>query len=138
MGLSADSEDVVRSVPTGDVDVVEAGLVLTSIGYRGVALPGVPFDDRAGIIPNNGGRVLEEVGGSTATGTYVTGWIKRGPSGFIGTNKSCAQETVGHLVDDFNAGRLTDPIELPSTWPTDSSRSPLRRSKALLSTLRRS
>lgn len=138
MGLTADTDDVVRSTATGEIETIDAGLVLTSIGYRGVALPGIPFDHAVGIIPNLGGRVLEEVGGSPSTGTYVTGWIKRGPSGFIGTNKSCAQETVGHLVDDFNAGRLTDPIDLPSAWTASSGRGSLRRSKDKLLALRRS
>ena len=138
MGLTADTDDVVRSTATGEIETIDAGLVLTSIGYRGVALPGIPFDHAVGIIPNLGGRVLEEVGGSPSTGTYVTGWIKRGPSGFIGTNKSCAQETVGHLVDDFNAGRLTDPIDLPSAWSASSGRGSLRRSKDKLLALRRS
>ena len=137
MDLTADGDGLVRSTATGEIDTLDAGLVLTSIGYRGVALPGVPFDERAGVIPNTGGRVLTEAGGSTALGTYVTGWIKRGPSGFIGTNKSCAQETVGNLVDDFNAGRLSDPLELQSSVPAEPSRSPLRRSKDMLSTLRR-
>ncbi|TFI42343.1 4Fe-4S ferredoxin [Rhodococcus sp. 1R11] len=138
MGLTADTDDVVRSTATGEIETIDAGLVLTSIGYRGVALPGIPFDHAVGIIPNLGGRVLEEVGGSPSTGTYVTGWIKRGPSGFIGTNKSCAQETVGHLVDDFNAGRLTDPIDLPRAWSATPGRGSLRRSKDRLLALRRS
>jgi ferredoxin--NADP+ reductase len=138
MGLTTDTDDMVRSTATGEIETIDAGLVLTSIGYRGVALPGIPFDHAVGIIPNLGGRVLEEVGGSPCTGTYVTGWIKRGPSGFIGTNKSCAQETVGHLVDDFNAGRLTDPIDLPSALSATSGRGSLRRSKDRLLALRRS
>lgn len=138
MGLTADGDDVVRSTPTGEIDTLDTNLVLTSIGYRGVALPGVPFDVLGGIIPNTGGRVLEETGGRTSVGSYVTGWIKRGPSGFIGTNKSCAQETVGHLVDDFNAGRLADPIDVASARPAESSLGALRRSRELLSTLRRS
>ncbi|MTK30802.1 4Fe-4S ferredoxin [Nocardia seriolae] len=99
----------VHAVPTEDVETFDAGLVLTSVGYRGVALPGLPFDERAGIIPNADGRVTEESGGAVVSGAYVTGWIKRGPTGFIGTNKSCAQQTVRQLVDDFNAGRLAQP-----------------------------
>ena len=63
------------------------------------------------MIPNADGRVLETAGGSVVPGTYVTGWIKRGPTGFIGTNKSCAQQTVRQLVDDFNAGRLPRPVD---------------------------
>ena len=82
---------------------VEAGLVLTSIGYRGEPVPDLPFDERAAVVPNDSGRVVG------APGAYVAGWIKRGPNGFIGTNKSCAMQTVATLVEDFNAGLLTDP-----------------------------
>ncbi|WP_328391822.1 FAD-dependent oxidoreductase [Nocardia sp. NBC_00416] len=99
----------VRAVPTGDLDLLETGLVLTSVGYRGVPTPGLPFDEQHGVIPNQAGRVLEGPAGAVFPGTYVTGWIKRGPTGFIGTNKSCAQETVQQLADDFNAGRLPEP-----------------------------
>ena len=84
----------------------EAGLVLSSIGYHGKAIEDLPFDDDAGVVPNSGGRV--------AHGTYVAGWIKRGPTGFIGTNKSCAAQTVQQLVDDFNAGLLHNPVGKPS------------------------
>ncbi|MGW5107350.1 FAD-dependent oxidoreductase [Nocardia sp. NPDC004123] len=107
--LVTGDDGAVHAVPTGEIETLDAGLVLTSVGYRGVALPGVPFDERAGVIPNLDGRVLEESGGSVVPGAYVTGWIKRGPTGFIGTNKSCAQQTVRQLVDDFNAGRLAQP-----------------------------
>ncbi|AQA21804.1 putative ferredoxin reductase [Rhodococcus sp. MTM3W5.2] len=61
------------------------------------------------MIPNTDGRVLDGPGGSVLAGAYATGWIKRGPTGFIGTNKSCAQETLTRLVDDFNSGRLREP-----------------------------
>nr|WP_239004061.1 4Fe-4S binding protein [Nocardia panacis] len=107
--LAADAEGVPRAVPTGATEVLETGLVLTSVGYRGVALPGLPFDEKAGVIPNSGGGVLTEAGGEVLPGVYVTGWIKRGPTGFIGTNKSCAQETVRRLAEDYNAGRLSEP-----------------------------
>ncbi|KJF24535.1 4Fe-4S ferredoxin [Rhodococcus sp. AD45-ID] len=106
-----DADGTVRIEPTGDTETIDAGLVLTSIGYRGVPIAGVPFDERASVIPNEGGRV------SDAPGVYATGWIKRGPSGFIGTNKSCAQETVRMLVDDFNHGRLRTPA--PDTAALD-------------------
>jgi ferredoxin--NADP+ reductase len=86
---------------TGELEQISAGLVLTSIGYRGLPVRDLPFDESRGVVPNDAGRV--------SAGTYVTGWIKRGPSGFIGTNKSCAQETVRALVDDFNHGRLRTP-----------------------------
>jgi ferredoxin--NADP+ reductase len=95
---------------TDEVREVEAGLVLSSIGYHGRPVPGLPFDDDAGVVPNRGGRVVDSKTGSPVTGSYVAGWIKRGPTGFIGTNKSCAQETVNALVDDYNGGRLPDPV----------------------------
>ncbi|TLF73913.1 FAD-dependent oxidoreductase [Nocardia cyriacigeorgica] len=107
--LVTDADGKVRAVATDQLERLDAGLVLTSVGYRGVPLPGLPFDERAGVIPNLDGRVLDQPGGSVLSGTYVTGWIKRGPTGFIGTNKSCAQQTVQQLADDFNAGRLRAP-----------------------------
>ncbi len=88
---------------TDAVEHIEAGLLLTSIGYHGKAIRDLPFDEDAGVVPNENGRVIG------APGTYVAGWIKRGPTGFIGTNKSCAMQTVHELVADYNAGRLTDP-----------------------------
>jgi ferredoxin/flavodoxin---NADP+ reductase len=86
--------------PTGETEIIPAGIVLRSVGYRGVELPGVPFDERSGTIPNERGRVAE------AERTYVAGWIKRGPSGVIGTNKKDAVETVELLLEDARAGRL--------------------------------
>ncbi|MBS1691861.1 MAG: FAD-dependent oxidoreductase [Actinobacteria bacterium] len=94
---------------TDDVRTVDAGLVLTSIGYRGRPVPDLPFDQRAAVVPNAGGRVIDPGSAEPVTGSYVAGWIKRGPTGFIGTNKSCAAETVRHLVDDYNNGLLADP-----------------------------
>ena len=93
---------------TDEVQTIDAGVVLTSIGYHGKAIKDLPFDDEAGVVPNDGGRVTR------AEGAYVAGWIKRGPTGFIGTNKSCAGQTVQRLVDDYNAGLLRDPIGKPS------------------------
>ncbi|MFF3570742.1 FAD-dependent oxidoreductase [Nocardia jiangxiensis] len=107
--LATDADGAVRAVPTGSTETLDTGLVLTSVGYRGVQLPGLPFDDAAGVIPNDAGRAQSAPGGEVVPGVYVTGWIKRGPTGFIGTNKSCAQETVRGLVEDFNTGRLTEP-----------------------------
>src|SRR5438067_1078897 len=86
--------------PTGETELIPAGLVLRSVGYKGVALPGVPFDERSGTIPNDRGRV------QGAERTYVAGWIKRGPSGVIGTNKKDATETVQLLLEDARAGKL--------------------------------
>ena len=99
---------------TDEVRQLEAGLVLSSIGYHGKAIQDLPFDDIAGLVPNNGGRVVQSESGQPVRGAYVAGWIKRGPTGFIGTNKSCALQTVQQLVDDFNAGWLSDPIGKPS------------------------
>ncbi len=93
--------------PTGERETIDCGLVLRSIGYRGVALPGVPFDERRAVIPNDGGRVVQD--GEPRPGEYVTGWIKRGPSGVIGTNKKDAGETVALLLSDLEEGRLLDP-----------------------------
>jgi ferredoxin--NADP+ reductase len=86
--------------PTGETEIVPAGLVLRSVGYKGVALPGVPFDEKSGTIPNDRGRV------AGAERTYAAGWIKRGPSGVIGTNKKDATETVELLLEDARAGKL--------------------------------
>jgi ferredoxin/flavodoxin---NADP+ reductase len=99
---------------TDDVQTIDAGLVLTSIGYHGKAIKDLPFDDEAGVVPNNGGRVMQSDVDKPVDGAYVAGWIKRGPTGFIGTNKSCAAQTVQRLVDDYNAGLLRDPIGKPS------------------------
>jgi ferredoxin--NADP+ reductase len=88
---------------TGETEVIPAGLVLRSVGYKGVALPDVPFDERSGTIPNDRGRV------QGAERTYAAGWIKRGPSGVIGTNKKDAAETVELLLEDARAGKLARP-----------------------------
>ena len=96
---------------TDEVRRLDAGLVLTSIGYRGKAIRDLPFDEDAGVVPNDGGRVVDPASGGAVRGSYVAGWIKRGPTGFIGTNKSCAGETVHNLVDDYNAGLLADPVQ---------------------------
>lgn len=89
-----------RAVDTGERETVPTGLVLRAVGYRGMALPGVPFDDDTGTVPHTEGRV----DGDGHDREYVVGWIKRGPSGIIGTNKKDANETVRHLVADL-AGR---------------------------------
>jgi ferredoxin--NADP+ reductase len=94
-----------RAVPTGEEEIIECGLVLRSIGYRGRPLDGVPFDDRRGLIRNEGGRVCRD-DGSVCLGEYVVGWIKRGPSGVIGTNKKDAADTVAKIVEDRDAGLI--------------------------------
>ncbi len=98
----------VRAEPTGEKETIECGLVLRSIGYRGVPLPGVPFDERRGLIENVGGRVSDVDG--PCRGEYVVGWIKRGPSGVIGTNKKDAAETVAQIVQDARSAALNEPI----------------------------
>ena len=98
---------------TQEVRQLEAGLVLTSIGYRGKGIRGLPFEESAALVPNDAGRVVDPGSGRPVPGAYVAGWIKRGPTGFIGTNKSCSLQTVQALVADFNAGRLTDPAATP-------------------------
>jgi len=100
--LHRGDDGVVRPEPTDITDTIPCGLVFRSIGYRGVPLEGVPFDDRRGVVPNQGGRIGDG-------GEYVVGWIKRGPSGIIGTNKRDAQETVDALLEDAAAGRLLNP-----------------------------
>ena len=109
--LGAERVEGIAFTVTGSDDVrhLEAGLVLTSIGYRGKAIRDLPFDESAAVVPNDGGRVVD------VPGAYVAGWIKRGPTGFIGTNKSCAAQTVHALVDDYNAGLLTDPARGSTT-----------------------
>jgi ferredoxin--NADP+ reductase len=86
---------------TGEMVTLPAQLLLRSVGYRGLQLPGVPFDERSGVIPHVAGRVQRN--GRTATGEYVVGWIKRGPTGVIGTNKGDAKETVEQLLSDLDA-----------------------------------
>ena len=99
---------------TDEVRRIDTGLVLTSIGYRGQPIADLPFDDAAAEVPNERGRVVDPETGGPWRGAYVAGWIKRGPTGFIGTNKSCALQTVQELVADFNAGLLTDPADRPA------------------------
>ncbi len=95
-----DKGGAVSARGTGRFERLDTGLVIRSVGYQGTAMPGVPFDDRRGVIPNQAGRVLVE-GGAVDPGLYVTGWIKRGPTGLIGTNKACAKETTDRVLEDL-------------------------------------
>jgi ferredoxin--NADP+ reductase len=97
--LEVDARGRIVAVPTDEHEVIPAGIVFRSVGYRGVELPDVPFDESRGVIPNEGGRVEH--------GLYCAGWIKRGPSGVIGTNKKDATETVALLLEDARAGKLS-------------------------------
>ena len=100
-----------RAVPTEQREVIPCSLVFRSIGYRGVGLPDVPFDEERGTIPNREGRVVDD--GQPVPGVYCAGWIKRGPTGVIGTNKKDATETVEQLLEDARAGRLPDTSASP-------------------------
>jgi ferredoxin--NADP+ reductase len=97
----------IRAVPTDDRELIPCGVVLRSVGYQGTPMPGVPFDERSSTIRNAGGRVLDD-DGVPLPGVYCTGWIKRGPSGVIGTNKKDASETVELLLEDARSGVLPD------------------------------
>jgi ferredoxin--NADP+ reductase len=94
-----------RAVPTGEEHVIACGLVFRSIGYRGVPVADIPWDDKRGLIRNEGGRV--------APGEYAVGWVKRGPSGVIGTNKKDAADTVARILEDREAGALNEPTVAP-------------------------
>lgn len=98
----------INAVGTGEIETLPVQMVLRSVGYRGVALPGVPFDERRGIIPNRDGAVLDAPDGEIVQGEYVAGWIKRGPSGVIGTNKADAMATVDTLLKDVEGASFTD------------------------------
>jgi ferredoxin--NADP+ reductase len=91
-----------RAEPSGERETIPADLVFRAIGYRGIPLAGVPFDERSGVIPNDGGRIIDPSTGAPLPGEYVVGWIKRGPSGVIGTNKRDAQETVDAMLADLS------------------------------------
>lgn len=109
--LVADSSGYVKAVGTGEFETIPVGLVFRSVGYRGVPIAGVPFDDKAGKIPNAEGRVLAAPGGPVVPGQYVVGWAKRGPSGLVGTNRACSVATVKLMLEDVAAGHFagTDP-----------------------------
>jgi ferredoxin--NADP+ reductase len=100
-----------RARATEQRETLEAGLVFRSIGYQGVPTDTVPFNDRDGTIPNRSGCVLDPGTGQPLPGEYSVGWIKRGPTGVIGTNKKDAQETVDAILEDFVEGRLGQPAD---------------------------
>jgi ferredoxin--NADP+ reductase len=100
-----------RAHATPQRETLEAGIVFRSIGYQGVPTDTVPFDDRDGTIPNRSGSVLDPGTGEPLPGEYSVGWIKRGPTGVIGTNKKDAQETVNSILEDVAQGRLGQPAD---------------------------
>jgi ferredoxin/flavodoxin---NADP+ reductase len=102
-------DGLLKALPVDeDMETIACGLVLRSVGYRAVPLPDVPFDERYFVLPNERGRVLA-VDGAPLAGVYAVGWIKRGPTGIIGTNKRDAEETIGCLVEDLRAEALLAP-----------------------------
>jgi len=107
--LVAGADGSIKAQATQTFEDVETGLVFRSVGYRGVALPGVPFREDWGTIPNEAGRVVDLATKAPVRGMYVAGWIKRGPSGVIGTNRPCALESVKCLVEDLKAGAVLAP-----------------------------
>jgi ferredoxin/flavodoxin---NADP+ reductase len=105
-----DENGSLRACTTDSIEELACDIVFRSIGYKGVEVQGVPFDERSGTVPNEHGRILGE-GGEPLRGEYGVGWIKRGPTGIIGTNKRDAQETVDALMEDLDAGRLNEPAD---------------------------
>jgi ferredoxin/flavodoxin---NADP+ reductase len=107
--LEAGENGRLSAADTGEREEIETGLVLRSIGYKGEGMDGLPFDERGGVIPNERGRVIDPESGEPVPGAYVVGWIKRGPSGVIGTNKKDALDTVSALLEDVKEGRTFEP-----------------------------
>lgn len=108
--LEARADGSLAAVGTGVTERLAAQLVFRSVGYRGEPMPGLPFDERWAVVPNDRGRVLRARDGERVPGWYVAGWIKRGPTGVIGTNKACAVETIETLLGD----------PLPAIAPADA------------------
>lgn len=107
--LTRDAHGEVRAQASDQIETLDCGLVLRSVGYRALPFAGLPFDEARAVLPNAQGRVLDAVGGAPLPGVYVAGWLKRGPSGVIGSNKLCSTATVQALLADANAGRLPVP-----------------------------
>lgn len=110
--------DCVRGVRLGNGEMLEAGIVLRATGFRGAPLAGLPFDTVTGRVPTENARVLD------SPGVYAAGWIRRGPTGGVGTNRTCAEEAVAALLADYHAGSLTGPAVTPRRrlplWPIRS------------------
>lgn len=104
--LVSDGKGGVKAVGAGEFETHPVGLVLRSVGYRGIAVPGLPFDEKSGHVPNEAGRVTGGPGQPVLPGQYVVGWAKRGPSGLIGTNRADSVATVKALLEDWKGGKL--------------------------------
>jgi len=109
--LEATAAGTLQAKPTDQLETLPVGLVFRSVGYRGVPLPGVPFHESWGVILNEHGRVLDPDTKQPVVGEYAAGWIKRGPTGVIGTNKPDAAQTVACMMEDLAAGRILKPEE---------------------------
>jgi ferredoxin--NADP+ reductase len=116
--IEAGADGSLKAVSTGEEKVIPCGMVVRSIGYRGIPMDGIPFDERRGLIRNEGGRVTED-DGTPRVGAYAVGWIKRGPSGVIGTNKKDAADTVARIREDAEAGILAS-AEKPDAHATEA------------------
>jgi ferredoxin/flavodoxin---NADP+ reductase len=101
-----------RSALTGESETFETGLVLRAIGYRVTPVAGLPFDEKEGRVRNEAGRIIDPDTSEPMTGLYCTGWVKRGATGVIGTNKFDSQQTVSALFEDYESGALADPPRL--------------------------
>ncbi len=123
--LYEDESGAIRARDTGEREELECGIVLRSIGYKGIGLDGVPFDSGRGLIPNQAGRVTELDSGEQLPGHYAVGWIKRGPSGVIGTNKKDALDTVTSIFEDLESGEMPDLLQ-----PSIDNDTPGREAKA--------
>lgn len=125
-----------RAQATDERETISAGLAFRAIGYRGLPLPGVPFDERRAVIRNDGGRVIDAEDGHPVPGEYVVGWIKRGPSGVIGTNKKDAQETVDAMLADLSSPTSSNGNSEPARG--DAVHHPYTPDPAAIETLLRS
>lgn len=112
-GLRADVTDPAPGggiAPTGRTEDIVAGLVVRSVGFLGRAVPGLPFDAVRGVLPNRAGAVVDPETGEKLRGVYTAGWLKRGPSGVIGSNRDCSEATAAEIISDFAAGHLAEPV----------------------------
>jgi ferredoxin/flavodoxin---NADP+ reductase len=103
---------------TGELETLPVGLVVRAVGYRSLPLPGLPFDERAAVIPNAHGRVVDPATGAPLPGLYVAGWVKRGPTGLIGSNKPDGAETAAAMLADLGSSA---PAPEPSPAAVDAT-----------------